>query len=117
MAAAEPSPAPSHATDRSPIEIESELAEEGRDATFAVLPGARIRCATCGAVTDAARQSADHVERTEGASDPADMTLVVPISCPECGARGSLTLSYGPGADPDAADLVASLPRHSRSRD
>ncbi len=100
-------------TDTSPLTIERERssAEAG---TFTVLSGARLRCETCGTVSDAAEQSADDAARTEGASDPADMTLVVHLVCPNCGTAGVLTLGYGPEADPDAADVIAAMPRNPR---
>jgi len=99
---------------RSPLEIETDLAEAGMDAVFTILPGAQVRCSTCDHVTAGADLTAEESHRTEGASDPSDMTIVVGIACPNCGARGSLTLGYGPDADPDAADLVVALPRGPR---
>ena len=55
--------------------------------------------------------TADHSTRLEGASDPADMMMVVPTTCPECGARGSLILHYGPAASAEEADVMAALSR------
>jgi len=46
--------------------------------------------------------------RLEGASDPADMSLVDVLACPSCGSTGTLVLRYGPEADElHAAALVA----------
>jgi hypothetical protein len=100
-------------TDTSPLTIERERSSAG-SGTFTVLPAARLRCETCGTVSGAAEQSADDAARTEGASDPADMTLVVHLVCPNCGTAGGLTLGYGPEADPDAADVIAAMPRDPR---
>ena len=47
----------------------------------------------------------------EGASDPADMQLVVGATCPSCAATGVLSLHYGPTAGEDDADVLVSLPR------
>lgn len=47
--------------------------------------------------------------RTEGASDPADMALVVALECPTCGAKGVLALKYGPGAAAEEAELLRQL--------
>lgn len=43
--------------------------------------------------------------RLEGASDPADMSLVDVLACPTCGATATVVLRYGPEAGPlhDAA--------------
>ena len=51
--------------------------------------------------------------RLEGASDPADMSLVVPLDCPDCGARGVLVLRYGPEASMEEADVLAVLDLHT----
>ncbi|MHB1138903.1 MAG: hypothetical protein ACYC2O_08090 [Microthrixaceae bacterium] len=99
--------------DASPLTIEREHSGES-NGTFTVLSGARLRCETCGTVSDAAQQCADDAARTEGASDPADMTIVVHLVCPSCGTSGMLTLGYGPEADPDASDVVAAMPRDPR---
>ncbi len=50
-------------------------------------------------VTDAAAFPIDRVERLEGASDPADMLMVLGGRCPYCGTLGTLTLNFGPTAD------------------
>ena len=100
-------------TDTSPLTIERERSDES-SGTFTVLPGAQLRCETCGTVSGAGQQCADDAARTEGASDPADMTLVVHLVCPSCGTTGMLTLGYGPEADPDAADVISAMPRDPR---
>ena len=58
-----------------------------------------VRCVSCGTVTDAAAFPIDRVERLEGASDPADMLMVLGGRCPYCGTLGTLTLNFGPTAD------------------
>jgi hypothetical protein len=103
---------PRNPTDSSPLQISRDT--ELDDAPFAVRSGARLRCGTCGAISRADDQRADHIARTEGVSDPADMTILIPVTCPACGARGILTLGYGPDSDPDAADFVAAVPRNAR---
>ena len=45
----------------------------------------------------------------EGASDPADMLAVAAVICPVCNTSGTLVLGYGPEADADDADVLASL--------
>ena len=69
-----------------------------------------VRCDACG-TRSAARSFTDLLERRlEGASDPDDMMLVVAGSCPSCGARGVMTLSYGPVAGEADAAVVSRLP-------
>lgn len=104
---------PTNPADDSPLEVVERTPETG-DAPFSVLPGAVLRCGTCGVESPASDQRADDAQRTEGASDPADMTMVIPVTCPACGARGSLTLGYGPDADPDASDFIVAVPRDAR---
>jgi hypothetical protein len=104
---------PENPTDDSPLRVADDLERRG-DAPFAIRPGALLHCGSCGSDSAAARQSADQARRTEGASDPADMTMVMPVVCPVCGARGTLTLGYGPEADPDASDFISAVPRDPR---
>jgi len=44
----------------------------------------------------------------------ADMLVVAPLTCPHCGARGSLVLNYGPESTAEEADVLLALaePRH-----
>jgi hypothetical protein len=73
-------------------------------------PEGSVRCGECRTDSPAADVHVDGVERLEGASDPGDMVAVIAGTCPACGARGTLTLSYGPGASADDADVLAALP-------
>ncbi len=50
--------------------------------------------------------------RLEGQSDPADMAVVVPLECPNCGSRGTLILDDGPDASAEEADVLTELSRH-----
>ena len=108
-------PDPTNPADDSPLDVAERASSATGDAPFSIRPGAVLRCGTCGVESPATSQSADEAERTEGASDPADMTMVVPVTCPACGAQGSLTLGYGPDADPDASDFIAAVPRDARA--
>ena len=47
---------------------------------------------------DAAELVVSGFRRIEGASDAADMNLVVWGTCPDCATGGVLTLGYGPNA-------------------
>lgn len=105
---------PKNPTDESPLVLEHEDDDVDGLAPFSVRPGSVLHCGTCGVDSPAASQNADSAQRTEGVSDPADMTMVIGVTCPACGARGSLTLGYGPEADPDSSDFIAAVPRDPR---
>ncbi|MEO5678272.1 MAG: hypothetical protein ABIS47_01245 [Acidimicrobiales bacterium] len=85
--------------------------QEGYDADLWAKPGGLVLCGACHATSPAGAFAIGLQRRLEGASDPDDMQLVVGVTCPACGARGVLSLQYGPGADPDDADVVVALPR------
>jgi hypothetical protein len=68
-----------------------------------------VRCGACGTTSPAGSFGERSERRLEGASDPADMMLVVAGTCPACAARGVMTLSYGPEAGEADAAVVACL--------
>lgn len=77
-------------------------------------PPGSVRCGRCGEVHEIARWAVDDERRLEGASDPADMVMVVALTCPACGARGAIALGYGPDASAEDSDLVVALPTSAR---
>ncbi|CAN5640680.1 hypothetical protein BH10ACT2_BH10ACT2_22170 [soil metagenome] len=83
--------------------------ESGFDSDFSSLDGARIRCESCGAETDAAKFVIESLRRLEGASDPDDMLAVVATKCPACGAEGTLILGYGPMASGEDTDIASAM--------
>jgi len=85
--------------------------EAGYATDLWVKPGGQVRCGACGVTSAAADYAVGLQRRLEGASDPDDEQLVIGATCPSCGARGILTLPYGPGAGPDDADVLVALPR------
>lgn len=42
-------------------------------------------------------------------SDPDDMLMIVAVTCPVCGARGTLTLGYGPIASIEDTDVLRDI--------
>ncbi len=72
-----------------------------------------IRCKECDQSTVASQFAVDGYRRLEGASDAADMSLIVWADCPSCGKGGTLILGYGPNAS--EAD-VAVLPELALDR-
>lgn len=81
---------------------------------FSAAPHGRVRCQTCAQESDAARCAVYHLRRLEGASDPDELLVVAAIACPRCGTRGTLTLTYGPTATEEDADVLARLPSQPR---
>lgn len=81
----------------------------GFDTNFLVEPGATIGCPVCEAQSPAGKLDIANYRRLEGASDAADLMLVVLTSCPACGARGALTMGYGPNAGENDTELLAAL--------
>ena len=53
------------------------------------------------------------IVRFEGDSDPGDESAVFALECPECGARGTWSVAYGPSMSPDEAAVAPKL-RDSR---
>ncbi len=87
------------------------FSELGFTAELWARPGGRILCGACRTESPAADYEIGLQRRMEGASDPADMQLLVGATCPACGARGVVTLHYGPTAGEDDADVLVALPR------
>ena len=87
------------------------FAERGFTVELWSKPGGQILCGSCHTTSPAASFPVGLQRRLEGASDPADMQLVVGATCPACGAKGVLSLHYGPTAGEDDADVLVALPR------
>lgn len=79
---------------------------------FAAVEGAQIRCFSCDSTFPASECSADVMTRLEGTSDPGDMMMVVPVTCPRCDAHGSLTLHYGPESTVEESDTIVAMSRN-----
>lgn len=92
------------------LPILEELRSDGYTVDMVALEGGSIRCGSCGEASPAQDVGADGLRRTEGASDPADMTAVVALTCPRCGERGAMVVTYGPEAAIADADVLAALP-------
>ncbi|MCU1455815.1 MAG: hypothetical protein JWN46_3961 [Acidimicrobiales bacterium] len=84
-----------------------QLGDAGWTADFHATDDGGLRCPRCGTVFPAATFRVDAVRRLEGASDPADEQIVLAVTCPDCGVRGTVVLGYGPNAsDADTAVLA-----------
>ena len=58
----------------------------------------------------------DYTFRFEGPSDPADEAIVLGVSCPEWGRKGTVVSAYGPYADPEQAAMLAALAGTAQKR-
>lgn len=91
------------------VEVIRRFEAEGYTAQMAAVDGGAIRCFACHRDSPADGVHLDHMRRTEGASDPADMVAVAALACPQCGAKGTVALKYGPGATPEEAEVLEML--------
>jgi hypothetical protein len=82
---------------------------EGYRGQMAARPDGMVLCTGCHQESDAAEMQLDALERTEGASDPADMLAVAALVCPICNTHGTLVVGYGPEAGPDDAEVLERL--------
>ena len=108
-----------HMPDTDPVNVPSDhttlsalvddYEQAGFTGQFEVESATAVRCATCGAVSEAADVPMHSLRRVEGASDPADMAALVALSCPSCGSRGTLVLTYGAAASPEEGDVLGAL--------
>ena len=95
-------------------EVLGQFADGGFGGDFEVAGGGTtVRCLTCDEESETAEIPQHTLRRLEGASDPADMAAVAAITCPRCGAKGTIVLPYGPNASAADALVLAGL-RDSR---
>ena len=73
-----------------------QLEEALYTADFGVTEEGRIRCGVCHHEVDPEGLDLTSLRRLEGASDPDDMQAVLALACPDCGARGTAVVHYGP---------------------
>lgn len=103
--------------DRSQVEVEHHLGLQGFGGQFGAREGGQVLCFTCHEEFAADLLHADDARRVEGESDPSDMAIVVPVTCPHCDTAGTLSLQFGPMASVEESDVIAALPRSPMSFD
>lgn len=96
-------------TPRTLIDVISGFEAKGFTSQFRARAGGVVECSACGETVDAAALEIADSARLEGVSDPADMMLIVAASCPGCGERGTLVLTYGPMAPQEDTEVEARL--------
>jgi hypothetical protein len=94
---------------RTLIDVLNTASEQGFGETMMAAEGGEIRCEACGGRHDAHTLVVDDHHRLEGASDPADMLIVVLIRCPTTRLGATLTLGFGPNASRADADVLSRL--------
>jgi hypothetical protein len=91
------------------LEVMQAFEREGYRAQFAARAGGVVECLACRHLFDPATAGLDQFRRMEGASDPADMLALIALTCPQCGARGTLVLAFGPMAPEPDMDVLLRL--------
>jgi hypothetical protein len=86
----------------------AQLVAAGYRGDFSGRAGA-VHCGACHDDHGPERAQVDRVYRYEGPSDPDEQAIVLALSCPVCGAKGTLVSGYGPSTDPDDIDLIVAL--------
>jgi hypothetical protein len=92
-------------------EILAALSAEGFASSMTPLAGGDVRCGECGQESPAGDFEVESLRRTEGASDPGDMSAIAAITCPRCRAKGAAVLRFGPEAGEADEDVLAALDR------
>jgi hypothetical protein len=92
-------------------EILVALGEDGFTCSMTALAGGTVRCGECGQASPAGDFALEALRRTEGASDPGDMSAIAAITCPSCGTKGTVVLRFGPEAGEADEDVLAALDR------
>ena len=72
--------------------------QHGFPSQFATRPGGNVRCMSCHRDHPARWVRLLAVHRLEGDSDPHEEAAIAAVECPACEERGTLSLSFGPGA-------------------
>jgi hypothetical protein len=83
-------------SERSLMGILNTFVDDGYRSEFHARVDGSVECGKCRHSLPPERLRLERLERLEGASDPDEMLAVCAVECPECGARGTLVLTYGP---------------------
>ena len=101
---------PDNATDATPMgEALKNFEREGFTTQLAAQDGGNVVCYACHESSHANDVELHALIRTEGASDPDDMTAVAAVICPRCQAKGTLVLQFGPMAPVEHDDVLRLL--------
>ena len=98
------------------VEVIRRLEDDGYTVQMAAAEGGLVRCFACRQDSPASEVHLEALRRTEGASDPADMVAVAALTCPSCGAKGTVALKYGPEASVEEDEVLRLLDAVDRRR-
>jgi hypothetical protein len=106
----EETPEPGAPTDVTLVEVLAELAESGYEVDFFVEEETgQVCCSACRSCQDPDAVALEGMRRLEGASDPADMAVVLAIRCPSCDRKGTAIIRFGPEASAGEAMVLRNL--------
>lgn len=94
------------------LEVLAEAADAGFREQIVVTDDGHLRCTSCDTTVAVADFEVEGYHRLEGASDPADMLIVIWGTCSECGQGGVATIGYGPNAGPADDKALKALDLH-----
>lgn len=83
---------------------------DGYEADFEVAEGGRVTSEATGRTYEPEDLEVDRMHRHEGPTNPGDAELLLAVTCPETGVKGTLTLAYGAYASADEAEVARRLP-------
>lgn len=84
--------------------------EDGYTADFEVIEGGKVTSVETDRTYEPEELQVDRMHRYEGVTDPGDEELLLAVTCPESGTRGTLTLAYGATASADEAEVARRIP-------
>lgn len=87
-------------------ESTAQFEADGFTGQFAARPEGRVICFSCRSESQAESVQVQALLRTEGASDPDDMTAVAAVTCPHCSTKGVMVLKYGATATIDDSEVL-----------
>ena len=91
------------------LSVLAEAAEAGFRDQIMVTDDGGLRCTKCDTTVGAADFDVEGFQRLEGASDPADMLIVIWGRCAGCDRGGVAIIGYGPNAGPADAEVLDAL--------
>jgi len=91
-----------------------QLEAKGFTANMVPVEGGLVGCKSCGKESPADEFESTGILRAEGVSDPDDMVAAVGLTCPVCGAKGTLIVHYGAEASIEEGDVLRLL--HTQGR-
>lgn len=86
------------------------LRSAGYGADFVPTADGQLRCPACESSHDPADMTIDEELRFEGESDPADMSLLLALTC-DCGTKGLYSTQFGADISEEDTAVVQALPR------